>query len=102
VFFLACVFYFGLVRRADKSLRNWILGGLIVYAAGGLLSETLGHIFWPLPPVLQRIELVCEEGLEMVGTILVLMGCLQESIRLLATVSGDLNLRQMSEGSDVH
>lgn len=82
-FFLLCVFHFTAVRRDDKSLRNWILGGLIVYALGGLVGEFINHLYNPLPPILQRLELLFEECLEMIGTIMVLMGCLRESLRLL-------------------
>jgi hypothetical protein len=102
VFFLLCVFYFAGIRRADKGLRNWILGGLIVYALGGLISETIGHFFHPLPPMWQRLELVCEEGLEMVGTILVLRGCLHESLKRLGIALGDQDNRQVSERIDAY
>jgi len=88
VFFLLCVYYFAVVRGADKSLRNWILGGLIVYALGGLISEAIGYLYWPLPPVLYGLELVSEECLEMTGTIMVLRGCLQESMRLFESARG--------------
>jgi hypothetical protein len=82
IFFIICTIYFVVIRKNDKSLRNWILGGLIIYALGGLFCEYINHIFYPLPPALMQTEFVLEEGLEMFGTIVVLMGCLQELRRL--------------------
>jgi len=36
-----------------------------------------------LPPLLQLAEFTLEEGFEMIGTIMVLMGCLHEMQRLI-------------------
>jgi hypothetical protein len=48
-----------LIKREGKPLRNSILGGLIVYASGGLGGEFISWGFFdPLPPVLQQIEIV--------------------------------------------
>lgn len=80
-FFIVCVFYFKNISQA--VLRNWLLGGLVVYALGGLVCETLNHVFFPLPRLLQFLEFVLEEGLEMLGAIMVLTGCLHELDRLL-------------------
>ena len=79
-FFLICAYQ--LVESNNKKLRNWILGGLVIYALGGLGGEYISYVFRPLPPLLQYLEFVLEEGLEMVGTIMVLTGCLQEVNRL--------------------
>ncbi len=79
-FFVACACYF--IRVQPSSLRNWILGGMIVYALGGLGGEFASYWFRPLPQGLQQAEFVFEEGLEMIGSILVLMGCLTELHRL--------------------
>ena len=76
VFFLWCAYH--VVRHERVSLRRWILGGLIVFALGGLACELVSYIFYPLPDVLQRIEFALEEGLEMVGVIFILVGCLLE------------------------
>lgn len=78
IFFLACAIYFIVIRKGEKGVRNWILGGLIVYALGGMVAEVIGYLFRPLPYGLQQVEFVIEEGLEMTGAIIVLMGCLQE------------------------
>ena len=82
IFFVVCVFYFVAIRPGEKRVRNWVLGGLIVYALGGLVSEFIGYIFRPLPHAIQQVEFVIEEGLEMIGAIIVLMGVLQELQRL--------------------
>jgi hypothetical protein len=75
-FFMICAYH--LVKSDNKTLRNWILSGLVVYVLGGLLGEFISYLFYPLPPLLQQLEFVLEEGFEMFGTIMVLMGCLQE------------------------
>jgi uncharacterized membrane protein YhaH (DUF805 family) len=77
LFFLACAYYFFIKRKKDMYLRNWIISGLIVYIAGALGCEWVSYNF-DLVYALQMIELVAEEGLEMLGTIMVLMGCLTE------------------------
>lgn len=78
IFFVVCVFYFVTIRRGEKRVRNWVLGGLVVYAFGGLVSEFIGYVLSPMPHAMQQVEFVIEEGLEMIGTIIVLMGVLQE------------------------
>lgn len=80
-FYIVCVFYCNHIGQA--VLRNWLLGGLVVYALGGLVCETISHVFYPLPRLLQYLEFVLEEGLEMLGAIMVLTGCLHELDRLL-------------------
>lgn len=82
VFFMACVYNFTAIRKQDPHLRFWILGGLIAYAAGGLGAESVSHILRPLPNFWQQVEYVIEEGLEMIGMSMVLMGCLQELLRV--------------------
>ncbi len=69
--------YFLIVINKNKTLTYWILGGLIVYALGGLLCETISFYFYS-----GEAEVVFEEGLEMLGTIMVLTGCIQELMRL--------------------
>lgn len=81
IFFAISARYLVVIRREDKTLRNWVIGGLIVYAMGGLGLEFLSYLI-PLSSFLQLIEIVLEEGLEMIGTIMVLTGCIRE-IRLL-------------------
>jgi len=69
--------YFLIVINENRTLTYWILGGLIVYALGGLLCETISFYFYS-----GEAEVVFEEGLEMLGTIMVLTGCIQELKRL--------------------
>jgi len=76
LFFILCG-YFLMVINKNKDLRNWILGGLIVYALGGLGAESFDYFFYS-----SQAEVVFEEGFEMFGTIMVLTGCLQELNRL--------------------
>lgn len=80
VFFLASAWY--LIKGGHRVLWPWILGGLLVYALGGLLGEAVSYWLRPLPEGWQQFEFVWEEGLEMAGTILVLSGCLREFNRL--------------------
>jgi hypothetical protein len=78
IFFLLCVFYLFSVRNNDRTLRIWLLGGLLLYATGGLFAEYYSYYFGPLSPILQQVEFVLEEGLEVLGTIMVLMACFTE------------------------
>jgi len=78
-FFVLCVYH--LLKCGNKTLRHWILSGLIVYALGGMGCELIARLYRPLPPFLYKIEVIMEEGLEMTGSIIVLMGCLRELIR---------------------
>jgi len=81
LFFLVCAFNFIIIRKEDRPLRNWVIGGLIVYAIGGLGCECLSFIF-PLNFAWQHVEYVAEEGFEMLGSSMVLMGCLYEINRI--------------------
>jgi len=40
IFFIICTIYFIVIRNNEKKLRNWILGGLIVYAVGWSTTTT--------------------------------------------------------------
>ena len=75
IFFLSCVYFFISVNR-NKALSYWILGGLIVYASGGLGCEVIYFFIYR-----GKTEVLFEEGLEMLGSIIVLTGCLKELIR---------------------
>jgi hypothetical protein len=85
VFFFICTFYLFTIRKDNNQLRNWFIGGLIFYAIGGLFAEFLSHYFYPLPPILQQVEFISEEGLEMFGTVMVLMACFTELNILMQT-----------------
>jgi len=81
-FFAMCAVY--LTRVDQKSLRNWILGGLAVYALGVLGCEAIANTVYPsMPALLHEIEYALEEGLELIGSVIVLTGCLGELSRLL-------------------
>ena len=81
-FFLVTVIYFLTIRNDIKNIRNLILSGLVIYALGGMGMELISDVFSPLPQVLQQIEFILEEGLEMIGSIMVLTGCIMELNRL--------------------
>jgi len=77
IFFLVCAYYLTAINK-NRMLRNLILGGLFICAAGAFICESISHLFYPLPSVLQQVEYIVEEGFELCGTIMVLIGCLQE------------------------
>jgi len=88
LFFVFCVYYFIKTKKTEnrRKIRKWILTGLVVYAIGGMGGEFLYYRFYPLSPFLQQLEIVFEEGLEMFGTIIVLIGCLKELGRIHAYI----------------
>jgi drug/metabolite transporter (DMT)-like permease len=97
LFFLYVVFYTMVVNRRDRSRHKWIVIGLLVYGLGGMVCE---YIFQKgnLSPALVQLEYIFEEGFEMLGAILVLVGCLQEFNRLTrrpAGVSGDASPKEI-------
>lgn len=75
--FLVVLYYFIVIRKRDGEIRNWIIGGLVVFAVGGLVFEWVTYTFH-LPYALRQIAYVAEEGLELFGTAMVLTGCLRE------------------------
>jgi hypothetical protein len=81
-FFIYCAYH--LIRGDNKQLRNWVLGGLMVYALGGLVGQTIIH-YLQLPQLFQALEPAIEESVEMTGSIMVLTGCLGEFSRLFNT-----------------
>lgn len=76
LFFIFCTYFMKVINK-NKTLNYWMLGGLIVYALGGLLCETISFYFYS-----GMAEVVVEEGLEMLGSIMVFTGCVQELERL--------------------
>ncbi len=83
IFFIVCA-YFLLIINKNKVLANWILGGMIIYSLGALISEAVNFYLYS-----GRIEVAIEEGLELLGTIIVLTGCLKElNRRFMITVVG--------------
>ena len=77
IFFLYCIYYFLAIRREELILRNWVIGGLMVYALGGIGAEYIAYSM-ELSYAFRMIEYVVEEGLELIGISMVLMGCLYE------------------------
>lgn len=77
-FFAACVYGLYVRRQAGREATFWILGGLVVYALGGMGVEALNYSF-PIPDLWARLSVMAEEGLEMSGAIGVLVGCLTEA-----------------------
>jgi hypothetical protein len=77
LFFVICVYQLFWKRRAKGETALWILGGLVIYALGGMGMEALNY-FFPIPDFWARISIMVEEGLEMICTIGVLTGCLTE------------------------
>ncbi len=78
IFFMICSYYIMIIRNNESTLRNWILGGLIIFAFGSMGAELIAHITSGMPSFLRILEAMFEEGLEMIGTIMVLIGCLKE------------------------
>lgn len=76
-FFLLCAYYFLVLRKDERVLRNWVIGGLLIYGLGGIGAEWVAYSI-ELKYALRMIEYVVEEGFEMTGTVMVLMGCLYE------------------------
>jgi len=76
-FFLVCAYYFLIVRKDERILRNWVIGGLIVSAVGGIGAEWVAYAM-NLKYAFRMIEYVVEEGFELIGSTMVFMGCLYE------------------------
>ncbi len=74
--FLVFGYYFFVVKEEVLEIRNWIIGGLIVFAIGGLLFEWINYTYH-LRYAWRQISYVLEEGFEMIGTTMVLIGCLR-------------------------
>lgn len=70
IFFIICAYFFEYVIK-KKELTDWILGGMIIYALGVIVSEIAGSYI-----SLGKAGFAIEEGFEMLGSIMVLTGCL--------------------------
>jgi len=75
VFFILTVYYLVVIRKYKKTILLWVIGGLMVFAFGGLFMEFVSYA-GKLVPFLQQIEYILEEGGEMLGSSMVLMGVL--------------------------
>lgn len=76
MFFLMTAYYTIKLVNDNKLFGYWILAGLVIYAVGGMGAEMIQYIYYPLSKPMLLIEVMIEEGLEMTGTVMVLMGCL--------------------------
>lgn len=83
--FFAAAYSFHRAGNSARDLQFWILGGLMIYAFGGLVCDAIARIYHPLPTLLASIEVIVEEALELIGTTFVLRGCLGEVSRLWET-----------------
>lgn len=72
MFFSLCAYFLENIYK-KKELTDHILGGMIIFALGIIVSEIVDSYV-----NLGRFETVLEEGLEMLGAIIVLTGCLKE------------------------
>lgn len=81
-FFAGCVYNFLVKRREARHLAGWILPGLGIYFLGAIGLETLNAFLSPLIVNFTSLEIIAEEGMELLGTIMVLTGCLAELSRL--------------------
>lgn len=66
------------MENESKRTLTLVLGGMAVFGAGGLGLEALSALLYPLPEPWQEIEYAAEEGLEMLGSIMVLAGVLHK------------------------
>jgi small-conductance mechanosensitive channel len=63
-------------EKSNSVAPKLIIGGLVVFFIGAAVAELISHWYRPLPYKLQQIEHLTEEALEMLGTAIVLAGCL--------------------------
>lgn len=80
-FLLTLFIYFYLYFRFESplqtQLRNWVLFGMLISAFGGLGLE-LSHRYlfiYGFPVYIRHIQMLLEEGLEMLGSAMILQGC---------------------------
>jgi len=64
------------VEEKDVPMRNFVVSGLVIYSIGVMGVELVWYLNRPWPLFFLEIEFMIEEGLEMIGTSLVLVGCL--------------------------
>jgi len=82
VFFGASVYYFLVLRREARHLAAWILPGLGIFFLGAIGLETANNLLAPQNANLISLRIIAEEGMELMGAIMVLTGCLAELSRL--------------------
>lgn len=74
ILFLYFYFYFLYCEKCERSFRNWLTVGILLYIGGGYLLEMLTYFLQPLPAYLGELEPLFEEVSEMVGAVLILVG----------------------------
>lgn len=72
IFFILCTYFFEYVNK-NKELTDWILGGMIIFSLGIITSEVFSSYV-----DLGKAKNAIEEGFEMLGSIMILTGCLKE------------------------
>ena len=82
IFLILCLYYF-LVISKDKALSSYFLGGFIILIAGGMGMELISS-YLELSYIINILIRTTEEGLEMLGTSIILLGCLHELNNILA------------------
>jgi hypothetical protein len=97
VFLAVCVFHLATPCN-HGAVRRWILGGLGLSCMGAMGFELLGYLMSPLPRFLQHLEFVFEEGSEMTGTAMVLVGCLYALRHALRSSLQEGSLERRLEG----
>ena len=85
IFYFIC-FYHMTKLNSPKFFRLLLLG-LLIFGCGGILFEFISYLYFPLSSKLQQIEYVLEEGLEMLGVLMILTGFLNEMINKNKNVS---------------
>ncbi|MDC7242695.1 MAG: hypothetical protein PQJ44_01655 [Sphaerochaetaceae bacterium] len=78
IFFLASTYFLTKITYLKKAF--WIIGGLMIFALGGLVGEA--YAYFINNSAYSLIETVFEEGLELLGSTFVLNGCMMEIDRL--------------------
>lgn len=86
IFLIYCATYLTRIETRPR-VRRWILGGILVYGLGALAGEALLYFFYV--PSVEPLEVVVEESLEMIGTSMVLVGCLHG---VFSTLSPDYSI----------
>lgn len=83
LFFAYCGYYWMKQRKTVRQPGYWILAGLALFFIGAGVLEWVSYQFY-LPYAARHVEYALEEGMEMLGTILVLVGSLKEFNRLIS------------------
>lgn len=85
-FFVYSVYHWRQQPRGDSAPFAWIVGGITLYLIGAGVMEWVSYSFM-LSETAQYVEYILEEGMEMLGAIGVLTGCMLQANRLYAKVT---------------